>query len=137
MTLAQVSARPAPSGVSPQRSGDRAERSIATGSLRLLLLTGSLQAGYWRTELNYGGVVSLEGEAPLKSALSLRPSEVWYDEFVRGADATEHGFLLAPRGGAESSPGEFRIRFSTFDFTQAPASSRSLATSADRSDWGA
>lgn len=114
---------------------DRIEWDAPARSLKLLLLTGSLQVGYWHTELIYRGVSAINGEDVLRAALAIRPSEIWYDEFYRDGDVVVHGFLLAPRGSDLQSAGEFAIRFSEFDCTQSRASGRNLKFDTDQSSW--
>ena len=116
---------------------DRVVFDRASASLRLLLTTGSLQVGYWHTELTYRGVTSVAGESVLRAALATRPTEIWYDEFVCDGDIACHAVLLAPRGSGAESPGEFAIRFDTFDYAQSPAADRTLLSDDDRSQWGA
>jgi hypothetical protein len=105
--------------------------------LKLLLLTGDNQVGYWRSELIYSGVHSVEGEEVLKKALSERPSEIWYDEFAGRLPSMSHAFLMVPnRRGSLDSAGEFRIVFDDFDYIQTFAGERRLHTVKDESDWG-
>jgi hypothetical protein len=101
----------------------------------LLLLTGDRQVGYWRTTLSYGSARIAGGQSLLARALSSRPTEIWYDEFTTNAESLSHTFLLAPRTNAMRSPGEFRIDFQDFSFSQLPATGRDLATSEDQSVW--
>jgi hypothetical protein len=115
---------------------DRLEYDPANRRLKLLLLTGSLQVGYWHTEITYGGVVAIEGKDALRSALAIRPTEVWYDEFFLDNGERVHGFLLAPREGAPQDAGEFAIRFQTFDCAQSASEGRKLRSDRDESDWG-
>lgn len=115
---------------------DRVVLDRKSGDLKLLLLTGSIQVGYWRSELRYSGAKITVGEDVLKAALKNRPTEIWYDEFTIGNDGCGHAFLLAPPSGlAGVSQGEFRIVFEGFDYTQTLASDRVLATAADESRW--
>lgn len=122
---------------------DRVVLDRRATELRLLLLTGSLQVGYWRTELIYSGLRALEGEAVLRAALSNRPTEVWYDEFLREGPAMKHAFLLAPSdeafGSGRSANGglgaEFSFVFDRFDYTQQEANGRELLTAEDESVW--
>ena len=115
---------------------DRVLYDRSKGSLRLSLLTGDNQVGYWMTELHYSGAGIAAGEEILRLGLSKRPSEIWYDEFTGSPNASSHAFLLAPYDGQGfRSPGEFRITFESFDFTQKPAAVRQLATATDLSIW--
>lgn len=113
---------------------DRLTVDHAATELRFLLLTGSLQVGYWRTELIYSGGRIVEGEEILRSALGNRPTEIWYDEFAVDAAGASHAFLLVP-GGIHSER-EFKIAFDHFEYVQHPASDRLLASADDHSDWG-
>ena len=114
---------------------DKVSFDPGAGKLDLLLLTGSLQVGYWHTQLSYSGVIELIGEPVLKAALATRPTEIWYDEFYREGDDICHAFLLTPRGQAIESFGEYAVRFKRFDYSQMPAKDRELMSSDDRSDW--
>lgn len=102
----------------------------ATREIRLLLLTGDLQVGYWRTELLYSHAEIVEGAVALRRALAARPTEILYDEFVREPDRPSHAFLLDL-----NQPNEFRISFETFDYAQTPTPARLLATKRDQSEW--
>jgi hypothetical protein len=104
--------------------------------IELLLLTGDLQVGYWRTTLLYSSARIADGEAVLMRGLSLRPTEIWYDEFTHDLESMSHAFLLAPRRGPLLSQGEFRIVFKDFNFSQVRAGGRELATGQDESVWG-
>jgi hypothetical protein len=114
---------------------DRIEWDSTSGRLNLLLLTGSLQVGYWHTELTYRDVSEVEGEDVLRAALMSRPTEIWYDEFYRDGGAIVHGVLLAPRGRSFRSTGEFSIRFRAFSYAQSPAADRQLKFPSDQSRW--
>jgi len=114
---------------------DRVTFDPKAASLDLLLLTGSVQVGYWHSRLTYRGVSQITGQSILREALAARPTEVWYDEFRREAGSICHAFLLTPRGTAIESAGEFAIWFQSFDYSQTPASDRRLMSSDDRSDW--
>lgn len=114
---------------------DRLTINRATASCRLLLLTGSLQIGYWHTELIYRGVSRIEGEPSLRAALTVRPTEIWYDEFRREGDEICHAVLLAPHGSGFDSAGEFGIWFREFDCVQTPAADRALMSPDDESNW--
>jgi hypothetical protein len=115
---------------------DRVLCDRSKASVQLSLLTGDNQLGYWMTELHYSGAEIADGEEVLKLGLSKRPSEVWYDEFTGSPNASSHAFLLAPHDGQGfRSPGEFRITFESFDFTQKPIATRQLATATDLSVW--
>lgn len=114
---------------------DRVSYDRRNAVLKLSLITGFNHIGYWQTEIVYSGVHALEGESVLRDALRSRPTEIWYDEFVRESDWITHAVLLVPRNGAVTSPGEFKIAFKQFDFSQAPVADRTLATQDDVSDW--
>ncbi len=101
--------------------------------LRLLLLTGDRQVGYWHTDLSYSGV-HVAGEDVLKRALVTRPSEIWYDEFAKEDEVLSHSFLLAGLGFSAPQD-EFKITFDTFQFSQTPAERRQLKTTNDISTW--
>jgi hypothetical protein len=62
---------------------DRVLSDRSKGSLRLTLLTGDKQVGYWMTELHYSGAEIAAGEEILKLGLSKRPSEVWHVRKLR------------------------------------------------------
>ena len=113
---------------------DRIDFDSASGDLRLLLLTGDLQVGYWHTELIYTGAV-LENEAELKTALTARPTEIWYDEFSRRDEKLRHSFLLVPENTRKPRDRQFHIAFETFDYSQRQADGRSLSTQDDASLW--
>jgi hypothetical protein len=113
---------------------DRLTIRRSSNEVRLLLLTGSLQVGYWRTELVYSGGRIAQGEDVLRSALELRPTEIWYDEFAWDRDGGRHSFLLVPSGPLGEQ--EFQIAFDGFDYVQAPAGDRVLATPDNQSVWG-
>jgi len=116
---------------------DRVIVDKLTGNLKLSLLTGDLQVGYWMTELTYSAAQIVDGAEILRLALSKRPSEIWYDEFSGSPHAGSHAFLIAPRQDEGlQSWGEFRITFDGFHFTQKRVISRQLPTSEDQSDWG-
>jgi hypothetical protein len=108
---------------------------IKAGRIDLLLLTGDLQIGYWRTTLSYSSERVAAGKPVLRRGLSSRPTEILYDEFTRTAEGLSHGFILAPRRRTQVSGGEFRIDFQDFSFRQEPASGRNLATVGDNSVW--
>jgi hypothetical protein len=114
---------------------DRLTIDNTTGQIDLLLLTGDLQVGYWRTTLSYASARIAEGKSTLARALSSRPTEILYDEFTRTAEGLSHGFLLAPRRRTQVSGGEFRIDFQDFSFRQESVIGRSLATANDQSVW--
>jgi hypothetical protein len=88
--------------------------------LKLLLLTGDLQRGYWRTELSYTDAV-LHGEAVLINAMDCRPTEIWFGEFARQGERLVHNFLLAPKDLRHASAREFSIEFGSFNYTQEAA----------------
>jgi hypothetical protein len=114
---------------------DRLTIDNAAGRIDLLLLTGDLQVGYWRTMLSYSSARIATGKSTLSRGLSSRPTEILYDEFTRTAEGLSHGFLVAPRRRTQLSGGEFRIDFQDFSFRQEPADGRSLATIDDQSVW--
>jgi len=114
---------------------DRLVVDSATGLIELLLLTGDLQVGYWRTTLSYRSARIADGQTVLAHALSRRPTEIWYDEFANNLEGMSHSFLLAPRTRAMRSLGEFRIDFQGFSFSQAKADARILTTPKDQSVW--
>lgn len=116
---------------------DRVVFDRTAARLSLTLTTGSLQVGYWHTQLVYDGVHGIDGEDALRAALAERPTEIWYDEFVRDGENACHAFLTVPRDGSTSSEVEFAIRFTGFDYTQSPAEDRVLLSDDDRSHWGA
>jgi hypothetical protein len=116
---------------------DRVIYDGSEGSLRLSLLTGNVQVGYWMTTLTYSGAQIAKGEGVLKLGLAKRPSEIWYDEFTGSPIASGHAFLLAPdHGRGLRNPGEFKITFDKFDFAQERIATRQLPTATDQSDWG-
>ena len=106
---------------------DRFEINEATASVTLLLLTGDLQVGDWRTTLTYTGAKVVEGMDVLGHAFADRLHEVWYDEFTLVDGQNSHGFLLVSRSGSEAA-GEFRITFEDFDYMQERAPGRVLST---------
>ena len=115
---------------------DRIVVDSTAGSIELLLLTGDLQVGYWRTTLTYGSARITGGQTVLAQGLSSRPTEIWYDEFGSDLEGLSHAFLLAPRTHPLRSVGEFRIDFQAFAFSQVRAGGRELATPNDQSVWG-
>lgn len=104
---------------------------VAGREIRLTLLTGDMQVGYWRTEITYTGA-SIIGEDTLRCALRTRPSEVWYDEF---STQFTHGFLLAHPSGRAKAVGEFAIMFDGFGYTQTPLTVGRRVELTDRSVW--
>ncbi|WKL57536.1 hypothetical protein Q1W73_00685 [Asticcacaulis sp. ZE23SCel15] len=102
--------------------------------MKLLLLTGDLQVGYWRTEFVYSGARILNLPV-LQLALTQRPTEIWYDEFTQENDRSSHSFLLAPKEMRGAVAQEFRIEFDQFDYSQKPQKLRRLATPHDVSEW--
>jgi len=116
---------------------DRVAFDRPHGNLKLLLVTGDNQIGYWRTELSYAGAQIIEGEEVLKQALAARPTEIWYDEFDRDERGMIHAFLIDPNlDQSSANPGEFRVACERFDFSQSPAGRRILSTEDNRSVWG-
>ena len=115
---------------------DRLVVDSAAGRIDLLLLTGDVQVGYWRTTLSYGAAQIAHGQTVLARGLSSRPTEIWYDEFTSDIEGMSHAFLLAPRTRLVGTPGEFRIDFKDFSFRQVKVRGRELATSEDQSVWG-
>jgi hypothetical protein len=115
---------------------DRLTIDDKTRRIDLLLLTGDLQVGYWRTTLSYASARIVQGKSALERGLSSRPTEILYDEFTRTAEGLSHGFLLAPRRRTQLSGGEFRIDFQDFSFLQESVSGRNLTTAIDQSVWG-
>jgi hypothetical protein len=105
--------------------------------LKLSVVNGDVQSGYFLTELVYSCARITCGEDVLRRALSERPSEIWYDEFAGSPRATTHSFLLAPIDNDHSRRAdEFSITFGEFNFTQIRLESRRLTTQDDQSDWG-
>src|SRR5262249_14349951 len=100
---------------------DRVHFNSTKRELTLLLLTGDLQVGYWRTELCYTDV-SIYGQDVLTGALNNRPTEVWYDEFASNGDRLSHNFLLAPDSLSDAKAEEFGIEFTSFAYVQHPTS---------------
>jgi hypothetical protein len=113
---------------------DRVIYDSRSRELKLLLLTGDLQVGYWRTELSYAGAL-IGNESILRHALAQRPTEIWYDEFTQDAGRLTHGFLLAPRDLRGAKAQEFQIEFDAFDYSQILAEERELKTPTDVSEW--
>ncbi|WAX94999.1 hypothetical protein N7E70_025675 [Aminobacter sp. NyZ550] len=107
----------------------------AARELRLSLITGDLQVGYWRTEITYLGAV-VKNQEVLSQAVANRSSEVWYDEFGVLAKQPSHSFLLVPENFRRATKGqEFNIEFTSFGFVQHAVSKRSLSTVHDVSVW--
>ena len=97
-------------------------------TVTLLLLTGDLQTGYWRTTLIYAGAEVVEGESVLRAAVGNAAVEIWYDEFVCEGGQMSHGVLLTSTDGAfEADAGEYRIAFSAFSWSQEPVPGRVLS----------
>jgi hypothetical protein len=115
---------------------DRVHYERSSGELKLLLLTGDLQVGYWHTELSYTHA-QIENDGVLRHALMRReePCEIWYDEFVPSSDRWAHNFLLAPDDLRNAKVMEFRIVFEQFSYTQIAAERRKLTTPNDISEW--
>ncbi len=113
---------------------DRVIYNPDSKELKLLLLTGDLQVGYWRTEFVYSGARILNLPV-LQLALTQRPTEIWYDEFTQENDRSSHSFLLAPKETRGAVAQEFSIEFDQFDYSQKPQKLRCLATPDDVSEW--
>lgn len=99
--------------------------SIESGDVRLRLLTGDRQRGYWHTDITYRNARVILGHDALVKAVQDRPTEIWYDEFTGMAGAMFHRFLLVQPGGIEDR-GEVHIEFTDFDFSETPAQGREL-----------
>lgn len=95
------------------------------GDVRLRLLTGDLQRGYWHTELTYRNARVVHGQDALLRAVESRPTEIWYDEFSGTMPNMVHRFLLVQANGVEDR-GEVHIEFTDFDFSESPAPNREL-----------
>lgn len=96
--------------------------------LRLRLLTGDLQVGYWQTDLTYRNATISYGEAALFQAARRPRTEVWYDEFSSNGSQWIHRFLLWPRfltaKKGKKVRGEFHIKFDEMNFNQVPLNGR-------------
>ncbi|TWF49805.1 hypothetical protein [Neorhizobium alkalisoli] len=113
---------------------DRVVFDSATRHLKLLLLSGDLQVGYWRTEISYADA-AVQGRDILAAALDTRSAEVWYDEFYLADNRMTHAFLLVPESLRGSVAQEFEITFTSFSYTQQPIEGRVLATADNISIW--
>jgi len=102
---------------------DRLNSSDSALSLRLL--TGDFQRGYWHTLIRYGGGRIVLGQDVLDRALTVRPTEIWYDEFSAAPPRMVHRFLLVKPGTTEDR-GEVHIEFEEFAFSETPAVGRVL-----------
>lgn len=99
--------------------------TYSDGDLSLRLLTGDLQRGYWRTLLRYSGGRIVAGREALESAVAVRPTEIWYDEFAAAPPRMVHRFLLVKPDTTEDR-GEVHIEFDGFLFSETPAVGRVL-----------
>lgn len=99
--------------------------NYSEGALSLRLLTGDLQRGYWRTLLRYGGGRIVLGRDAIEQALTVRPTEIWYDEFSPATPRMVHRFLLVKPDTTEDR-GEVHIEFDEFAFSEIRAVGRSL-----------
>ncbi|ACM35868.1 MULTISPECIES: hypothetical protein [Rhizobium/Agrobacterium group] len=95
----------------------------ASKRLKLVLLTGDLQIGYWRTEIQYTHA-TIMGREILVEALHEHPTEIWYDEFFSNNDRLSHGFLLVPRRLSDGLSQEFSVQFTSFSYTQHAVANR-------------
>ncbi len=102
------------------------DQAIAVSDdIRLRLLTGNQQRGYWHTEIIYKNSRVVFGQDALAQAVQNRPTEIWYDEFS-GVDAEMvHRFLLVQPNGTEDR-GEVHIEFTSLEFAETPAQGREL-----------
>ncbi|MFA4893101.1 hypothetical protein [Brevundimonas sp.] len=98
---------------------------IDSGNVRLRLLTGDQQRGYWHTEITYKNARIVFGQDALAQAVQNRPTEIWYDEFSGGEPEMVHRFLLVQPSGTEDR-GEVRIEFTDLKFSETPAQDRHL-----------
>lgn len=102
---------------------DRA--STDSGDIRLRLLTGDQQRGYWHTEITYKNARVVVGHDALSQAVQNRPTEIWYDEFSGVEAEMVHRFLLVQPNGTEDR-GEVHIQFTGLEFSETPAQGREL-----------
>lgn len=100
---------------------DRAD--IESGDVRLRLLTGDLQRGYWHTEITYRNARVTFGQDALTQAMANPTTEIWYDEFSGFASEMAHRFLFVKTGGTEDR-GEVHIEFTGFEYSETPAQDR-------------
>ena len=98
---------------------------MASGDLRLRLLTGDEQRGYRHTEITYKNARVVLGHDALAQAVQTRPTEIWYDEFSGAEPQMVHRFLLVQPNGDEDR-GEVHIEFTGLDFSETPAPRREL-----------
>lgn len=102
------------------------DRAITdSGDIRLRLLTGDQQRGYWHTEITYKNARVVFGHDALAQAVQNRPTEIWYDEFSGVEAEMVHRFLLVQPNGTEDR-GEVHIQFTGFEFSETLAQSREL-----------
>lgn len=102
------------------------DRAIAASrGIRLRLLTGDQQRGYWHTEITYKNASVVFGQDALAQAVQNRPTEIWYDEFAGVGAEMVHRFLLVQPSGTEDR-GEVHIQFTGFEFSETPAQGREL-----------
>lgn len=99
--------------------------TYSDGNLLLHLLTGDLQRGYWHTLLRYSGSRVVAGLEALESAVAVRPTEIWYDEFAAAQPGMVHRFLLVKPDTTEDR-GEVHIEFEEFFFSETSAAGRVL-----------
>ncbi|MUZ71220.1 hypothetical protein GOZ90_00895 [Agrobacterium vitis] len=97
----------------------------ASKSFKLVLLTGDLQIGYWRTEIQYTDATLIEREI-LARGLHEHPSEIWYDEFFSNSNRLSHSFLLVPRRLSDGLSQEFSVQFTSFSYTQHAVANRAI-----------
>lgn len=96
-----------------------------SGDIRLRLLTGDLQRGYWHTEITYKNAHVVFGHDALSQAVLNRPTEIWYDEFATLETAMVHRLLLVQANEIEDR-GEVHIQFASLEFSETPADGREL-----------
>ena len=100
--------------------------TVESGGVSLLLLTGDLRRGYWRTTINYVGARIIFGQDALERAVQYRPTEIWYDEFSGRSRNMVHRFMLVePHSTVDR--GEVHIAFADLDFSESPADARTLS----------
>ncbi|HRO32392.1 MAG TPA: hypothetical protein PLQ03_03180 [Brevundimonas sp.] len=95
------------------------------GDIRLMLLTGDLQRGYWHTKITYKNARLILGRGALAQAVQNRPTEIWHDEFSGLGSEMVHRFLLVQPNGTEDR-GEVHILFTDLEFSEVPARGREL-----------
>jgi hypothetical protein len=102
------------------------DRAItASRDVRLRLLTGDQQRGYWHTEITYKSASVVFGQDALAQAVQNRPTEIWYDEFAGVGAEMVHRFLLVQPSGTDDR-GEVHIQFTGFEYSETLAQSRAL-----------